>query len=231
MIDHDGDHDGDHDRPDADLDVTAEEAAFCAAIARPLRAPERLDADFEARLLAAVRAGAAAPAAPAGGAAGRDDRTAHWWRRQHAVRVSPLAGLAAAAGFAAVVSAATLAATAAGRPADAPATTVATAPATATDTVHVVRFVLVEPSARRVALVGDFNGWAADSTPLMTAGAPGTWTISVTLPPGRHEYAFLVEEAGGEVRWMRDPFAPPVRDEYGTESSVVTVGGTVARRS
>jgi 1,4-alpha-glucan branching enzyme len=153
------------------------------------------------------------------------------------VRVSPLAGLAAAAGFAAVVSAATLAATAAGRPDAVPATGVAAAPATTaaagatTDTVHVVRFVLVEPSARRVALVGDFNGWAADSTPLMTAGAPGTWTISVTLPAGRHEYAFLVEEASGTVRWMRDPFAPPVRDEYGTESSVVTVGGTVARRS
>ena len=60
------------------------------------------------------------------------------------------------------------------------------------------------------------------------AGVPA---ISVTLPAGRHEYAFLVEEASGTVRWMRDPFAPPVRDEYGTESSVVTVGGTVARRS
>ena len=230
MSDHDGDHHGDHD-PDAGLDVTAEEAAFCAAIARPLQAPERLGADFEGRLLAAVRAAAAAPAAGAGGAAGPDTRTAHWWRRQHAVRVSPLAGLAAAAGFAAVVSAATLAATAAGRPGAVPAAGVAAAAGTATDTVHVVRFVLVEPSARRVALVGDFNGWAADSTPLMTAGAPGTWTISVTLPAGRHEYAFLVEEASGTVRWMRDPFAPPVRDEYGTESSVVTVGGTVARRS
>jgi hypothetical protein len=225
MRDHLGDEDRDH-VPDADLDVTAEEAAFCASIAAPLRAPERLAADFEGRLLAAVRADR--PAA-ASGAPGRDDRTAHWWRRPHVVRVSPLVGLAAAAGFAAVVSAATLAATAAGRADATPAATVAAG--RAADTVHVVRFVLVEPSARRVALVGDFNGWAADAAPLMTAGAPGTWTISVTLPPGRHEYAFLVEEAGGAVRWMRDPFAPPVRDEYGTESSVVTVGGTVARRS
>ena len=219
-------------------DVTAGEAAFLAAVAGPLRAPERLADDFERRLLAAVRADAASPADEAPVRVAAAGRARDWWRRPRPLRVSPLAGLAAAACFAAVVSAATLAATAARRPdarlaaapSPAPAPSVASAGA-AGDTVHIVRFVLVEPGARRVALVGDFNGWSADATPLASAGSPGTWTISVTLPPGRHEYAFLVEDGAGAVRWMRDPFAPPVRDEYGTESSVVMVGASAARRS
>src|SRR5688500_3513694 len=133
------------------VEVTAEESAFLALVARPLQAPERLADDFESRLLAAVRAEAAPrpadvvplPVRPAGGAPG-------WWRRP--LRVSPLAALAAAAGLAVVVSAATLAATA-GRPGAPGAPEVAAAPAAAADTVHVVRFVLVEPGARHVALV------------------------------------------------------------------------------
>ena len=214
-----------------DVELSAEEESFLAAVARPMRAPERLAPDFERRLLAAVRAdaGAAVPTGvPTAGAAARRES---WWRRQRVVRVSPLLGLAAAAGFAAVVSAATLAAVSRA-PAAAPATpTPIAAAAAGDDTVHVVRFVLVEPDARRVALVGDFNGWSAEATPLTPAGSPGTWAISLPLPAGRHEYAFIVEEPGGEVRWTRDPFAPPVRDDYGTESSVVTVGASVDRRS
>ena len=212
-----------------DVELSAEEESFLAAVARPMRAPERLAPDFERRLIAAVRAdaGTVAPTAGAG------VRPESWWRRRRVVRVSPLLGLAAAAGFAAVVSAATLAAVSrapAAAPA-APAPIAAAAAADDADTVHVVRFVLVEPDARRVALVGDFNGWSAEATPLTPAGSPGTWAISVPLPAGRHEYAFIVEEPGGEVRWTRDPFAPPVRDDYGTESSVVTVGASVDRRS
>jgi hypothetical protein len=42
----------------------------------------------------------------------------------------------------------------------------------------------------------------------------------VRLPAGRHEYAFLVD---GE-RWVADPNAPSsIEDEFGVESSVVTV--------
>jgi len=86
--------------------------------------------------------------------------------------------------------------------------------------VHVVRFVFRDPDARRVALVGDFNGWSKDATPLATVNEPGAWAVSVTMPKGRHEYAFIVDG----VRWSPDPFAARVADEFGTESSVVTVG-------
>jgi len=45
----------------------------------------------------------------------------------------------------------------------------------------------------------------------------------VPLAPGRYRYAFLVDGS----RWLADPAAPRARDdEFGTPSSVVTVGGS-----
>ena len=46
------------------------------------------------------------------------------------------------------------------------------------------------------------------------------WTASVHVTPGRHEYAFIVD---GE-RWVADPYAATVSDEFGTSSSVLHVG-------
>jgi hypothetical protein len=40
------------------------------------------------------------------------------------------------------------------------------------------------------------------------------------MPPGRHEYAFIVDGK----RWTADPFAPPRSDEFDTSSSVIVVG-------
>ena len=45
---------------------------------------------------------------------------------------------------------------------------------------------------------------------------------AVRLAPGRYRYAFLVNG----VEWRADPAAPVAKDdEFGTPSSVVTVGG------
>jgi 1,4-alpha-glucan branching enzyme len=89
------------------------------------------------------------------------------------------------------------------------------------DTVHVVRFILVAPSAASVALVGDFNNWDRTATRLTPAGTGGLWTASVALPPGRHEYAFIVNGS----QWMADPAAATtVEDDFGTTSSIITIG-------
>jgi 1,4-alpha-glucan branching enzyme len=48
--------------------------------------------------------------------------------------------------------------------------------------------------------------------------------VSLALPPGRHEYAFIIEGPAGE-RWAADPFAALVRDEFDTESSVLVLPG------
>ena len=82
------------------------------------------------------------------------------------------------------------------------------------------QFVLVAPQAASVSLVGDFNDWDPARSPMQTA--QGVWATTVPLPPGRYRYAFLVNG----VEWRADPGAPRARDdEFGTPSSVITVGG------
>ncbi|MGE5801958.1 MAG: isoamylase early set domain-containing protein [Gemmatimonadota bacterium] len=82
------------------------------------------------------------------------------------------------------------------------------------------QFVLVAPQASSVSLVGDFNDWDPARSPMQTA--QGVWATTVPLAPGRYRYAFLVNG----VEWRADPGAPRAHDdEFGTPSSVITVGG------
>lgn len=172
---------------------------FAARVAAPLREHVSLRAGFDARVMRAVEM-AARP----------------WWRRTHAVSVSPLGGLALAAGIAALM---VLSGVAASRVSD-PAPTASTIIAQAPDTVHVVRFVMHDADAQHVALVGDFNGWSREATPLVPSEVDGRWVVDVVIPPGRHEYVFLID---GE-RWVTDPSAVSQRDEFGQASSVVRIG-------
>lgn len=83
------------------------------------------------------------------------------------------------------------------------------------------QFVLVAPQAASVSLVGDFNDWDPSRAP-MHAARGGVWATVVPLAPGRYRYAFLVDG----VEWRADPSAPRARDdEFGSPSSVVTIGG------
>lgn len=80
------------------------------------------------------------------------------------------------------------------------------------------QFVLVAPGAREVAVVGDFNGWDAQLTPLSLSGADGLWVGEVELAPGRHLYSFVID---GE-EWVTDEGAPRAPDdEFGRPSSVL----------
>jgi hypothetical protein len=84
-----------------------------------------------------------------------------------------------------------------------------------------VEFVLVAPSARSVALVGDFNAWDPAATPMLQTPDPGVWRLRVTLAPGLHLYGFVLDGQD----WVTDPNAPLVpADLYGSRNSVV-VGG------
>jgi hypothetical protein len=47
----------------------------------------------------------------------------------------------------------------------------------------------------------------------------GEWTVSVTLPPGRYEYRFVVDG-----QWLSDPSAKEsVHNTFGGTNSVVVV--------
>ena len=196
------------------------------------------------RRLAAVEADAgtpdASPAAPL-------PRAWRWFTSPRAVRVTPLGALAAAGIAVAAVfglrrdaerrepdvarssdSSPVTGEFAAARRDDAAAQVASQAPSTAhpRDTVVVTRFMLVAPGAKQVTLVGDFNHWDQQATPLVPVAAPGAkngvWTVDLPLAPGRFSYAFLVD---GQ-RWVADPTRPrAVGDDFGRPSSAVTVGG------
>jgi len=94
----------------------------------------------------------------------------------------------------------------------------------ARDSVY-VRFVLYAPGAKRVAVAGTFNQWDQNAAPLVRLGAGGIWTITLALPQGQHQYAFVVD---GE-RWVPDPAAPGIDDGFGRRNSVVAVTAHGAR--
>lgn len=85
-----------------------------------------------------------------------------------------------------------------------------------------VRFDLKLPTAaREVALVGDFNGWDENATPMAHQGRNGTWSAKIPLAPGRHVYAFVVDGK----KWLIDPLAPTVPDDgLGPTNAVVVEG-------
>jgi len=185
--------------------------AFVERVAARLRTPEHVHPSFEKRVMEKVLAEGTAlyPKRSLSGS---------WWRTERVFRLTPLTGLALAAGIAAVIAVSSVAVGA--RISSRSQGTSRAAASVRADTVQLVRFVFVDPRAERVELVGDFNEWARGSTQLKRSGAPGVWAVSVPLSPGRHEYAFIINGS----RWVADPLAVKSSDDFGTESSVIRVG-------
>jgi hypothetical protein len=193
----------------------SEDIAFLERVAKPLRSPEFLDDSFEPRLMAQVRRAASTLYPPS-----RSGASASWWRTERVVRVSPITGLAMAAGLAGVIALSSLAGGTKEAPVRAVAQNGTGQGVIAPDTVHLVRFVFVDPRATTVEMVGDFNAWTKGITRLERSAAPGVWTASVPLPAGRHEYAFIING----TRWIADPLAAKTSDDFGVESAVIHVG-------
>jgi hypothetical protein len=200
-----------------DDSAMAKDAEFVDRIAARLHAPEQVHPTFEQRLMEKVRAeGAALYPARASSIHG-------WLRTEKTFRVNPLGALAVAAGIAAIIAVSGIAvglrisARTSVAASNGAIQSASTAPP---DTVQVVRFVFVDSGAKSVELVGDFNEWAKGSNILRRSGAPGVWSASVPLSPGRHEYAFIINGS----RWVADPLALKSSDDFGTESSVIRVG-------
>ena len=88
------------------------------------------------------------------------------------------------------------------------------------DTLRIVQFMLTAPAASRVALAGDFNGWDTRGTPLARDDRNGRWTVTLALAPGRHRYAYVVDD----TQWVRDPAATPAEpNELTPPRSVVII--------
>lgn len=193
-------------------EISGDAEALARRVAAHLREPVDLDASFDSRLMAKVRSEAPSlyPL--------HDNRSTFWWRSAR-LHLSPLGALALAAGISAIAAMSTLAVGSRIWTSKPSAVAVATT-APSADTVNLVRFVFVDPRATSVEIVGDFNEWTKGANKLALSGAPGVWSVSVPLSPGRHEYAFIINGK----RWVADPLAVRSSDDFGTESSVIRVG-------
>ena len=99
----------------------------------------------------------------------------------------------------------------------------ALAPAAPAATPAGVRFVLVRPDARSVALAGTFNQWSTASDPLVREPSRGLWTIVVALPPGEHLFMYVVDG----TEWISPPLAEDYADDgFGAKNGVVVVRAT-----
>ncbi len=169
------------------------------------REPLALSPDFDARVMQRVRDESRQMA---GSGLWR------WMTRPRTIRMSPLAGLALAAGLAGIVAFAARRddAGSGGTPV---VPTLAVAPSQ-----QLMKFVFVDSSASRVAIVGDFNDWDEGVSQLRRL-EKGVWAITIPLAPGRYNYTFVVDG----TTWVPDPGAPrTLEDDFGRPNSVITVG-------
>jgi hypothetical protein len=89
--------------------------------------------------------------------------------------------------------------------------------------VHPIRFTYIDEQAQSVVVVGDFNGWDLEMTPLRRVAPGGIWVAEMPLRKGRYTYSFVVD---GSI-WRPDPAAVPApADDFGLPSSVLLVSDT-----
>lgn len=68
----------------------------------------------------------------------------------------------------------------------------------------------------KAAIAGDFTGWKPTA---MRKQKDGTFSVSIAVPAGRHEYKYILDG-----NWTHDPdVRDAVHNSYGSLNSVVTV--------
>lgn len=86
---------------------------------------------------------------------------------------------------------------------------------------HPVEFVVDQPMASGLAVVGDFNAWDVRATPMTRSNDSNRWVVTLQLPAGRYLYAFVADGS----RWLPDPAAPlAAPDDFSRRNSVLVVG-------
>lgn len=80
------------------------------------------------------------------------------------------------------------------------------------------RFVIYEPSANQVELVGSFTEWKR--TAMAPIGNSGYWELRLELPFGEHRFAYILDG----TKQITDPTLPVrEKDDFGGENSILTV--------
>jgi 1,4-alpha-glucan branching enzyme len=83
---------------------------------------------------------------------------------------------------------------------------------------HHADFFRHAPEAKKVSIIGDFNNWNPNATPMIRQ-PDGRWMTSLELNHGHHRYLFIVD---GEP--MLDPHANGItRNERNERVSLIAV--------
>jgi hypothetical protein len=189
---------------------------FIDEIARELKRPVHLDARFDDRVMAALE--------PAVIPIGERRATPSWYRRSLAFPAS-LGGLAAAAALGAIAAIGVMATRDSGEPqvvtavVDTPLVPVSNTTAEPGVLLRETQFIMVAPAAQSVSVVGHFNDWDLSATPMVYDSVHGAWSVTVPLPPGRHEFQYVID---GKQR-VNDPTLPQVSSDFGSPNSVITI--------
>lgn len=81
-----------------------------------------------------------------------------------------------------------------------------------------INFTLEAPTATKVMLAGDFNGWDSARTPLRKCN-DRIWRKELKLKTGRYEYKFFVDG-----NWQLDPKNNNrIVNSFGSENSVIEI--------
>ena len=84
--------------------------------------------------------------------------------------------------------------------------------------INLNRFVIYEPSAGQVELVGSFTDWKR--TAMMPIGNSGYWELRLELPFGEHRFAYILDGS----KQITDPTLPVrEKDDFGGENCILTV--------
>ena len=79
-----------------------------------------------------------------------------------------------------------------------------------------VAFSVRAEAGSKVFLAGSFNDWDPTEKELVDKKGDGTFTVTVMLPPGDHQYKFVIDGT-----WCADPENPDWQpNDHGTLNSV-----------
>jgi hypothetical protein len=193
---------------------------FIEEIAGELKRPVRFDSSFESRVMSAID--------PSIVSSAKRHKPTPWLLRPRTFYVSPLAGMAVAAGLVAVITMSALQ-TVPNKGVEPPVialneptlpdpvfTEVSNSAAAAK---YAAPFMYINRHAKSVSVVGSFNGWDA-TRHVLTKSADSLWTTNIMLAPGRYEYQLMVD---GKL--IADPGAQrTAKSDFGEVNSVMIVG-------
>ena len=87
------------------------------------------------------------------------------------------------------------------------------------------RFAVWAPNARAVSVVGSFNGWEPQTSPMQPCGTSGVWEAHVSAARRGDTYKYAIYTPSGDILYKADPFAFYSEHRPNTASVVYDIGG------